>query len=518
MAHRVGFSSPPFDYRAMFESAPELYLVLDTNFNVVAATDLYLKTTAGKRDEIQGRNLFDLAQKNSHVLSASLRTSLEKVIKSKKRDVMPIFKFGEKQWRIRNLPIIGNDDQVKYIVHYEEDVSDLMNPENKETDKDSEKLRQSQRMEAMGQLAGGVAHDFNNMLAVIIMNCEVMLGSDGLGEGARKGFEQIKRTGERAAALTRQLLSFSRKHVLQPRALNLNTVISETENMLRHLLKEDISITTSLSKDLGNTMADPGQIEQIILNLVVNARDAMPKGGAIAIETSNTFLDENSSKGNPRAEPGPYVLLAIRDSGEGMHPETLGRIFEPFFTTKGEGKGTGLGLATVYGIVTQNKGTIWVHSELGRGTVFKIFLPLVQDAIQIQVKTEMKPDQPLQGTQTILVVEDQEELRELICDILKANGYKVLEAENGKKALEVVSKNIGGIELIITDVVMPEMGGRALAKHLAELKKEIKLLYLSGYSGDTLADYDISETHPHFLEKPFTRMALLQKIKTIFSR
>jgi PAS domain S-box-containing protein len=376
-----------------------------------------------------------------------------------------------------------------------------------------EQLRQLQKMEAVGRLAGGIAHDFNNLLAVINGYSDILLRrwarSD---EGDREKIEQIRKAGERAVQLTRQLLAFSRKQVLQPTVLDMNAVVSDMDKMLRRLLSEDIEVLTHLAPQLGRVKADFGQIEQVMLNLAVNARDAMPQGGKLTIETKNVELDEEYTRGHKSAQPGPHVMLAVSDTGCGMDAETQARIFEPFFTTKEIGKGTGLGLSTVYGIVKQSGGSLWVYSEVGRGTTFKVYLP--------RVEAEIKPSQSLagnlelqRGTETILLVEDEEGVRRLTRELLQESGYEVLSARHGVEALEILEENIERIQLLLTDVVMPHMGGRELADRLAITQPQMRVLYMSGYTDDAILHHGVLDHGTAFIEKPFTAKALTKKIR-----
>jgi two-component system, cell cycle sensor histidine kinase and response regulator CckA len=377
-----------------------------------------------------------------------------------------------------------------------------------------EQLRQAQKMEAIGRLAGGIAHDFNNLLTAINGYSELSIRQLQVGDPLRSNIEEIKKAGDRAAALTRQLLAFSRKQVLQPKVLDLNAVVFEIEQMLKRLMGEDIELQTVLQSDLGSIKGDPGQIEQVIMNLVVNARDAMPKGGKLIIETKNVLLDEAYMNQHLAVSPGSYVMLAVSDSGMGMERKTQSRIFEPFFTTKEAGKGTGLGLSTVYGIVKQSGGNIWVYSEVGQGSTFKIYLPRVDEEAQ-----EYKPSQKglgtLSGTETILLAEDEEIVRNLMREVLKRNGYEVLEATNGGAALLLCERHQGAIHLMITDVVMPEMSGRELADRLRLLRPEMKVLFMSGYMDDTIVHHNILDSDIPFLQKPFTPHTLALKVREV---
>jgi len=372
-------------------------------------------------------------------------------------------------------------------------------------------LLQAQKMEAVGRLAGGIAHDFNNLLTVITGFSEIMLHRHlDDHDPLRESIEQIKKAGEQAASLTRQLLAFSRKQVLQPKVLGLNAVVTDMDKMLRRLIGEDVDLVTVLEPELGPVKADPGQIEQVIMNLAVNARDAMPQGGKLTIETASVELDEAYARRHVAVEPGPYVMLAMSDTGVGMDAETQSHIFEPFFTTKEEG--TGLGLPTVYGIVKQSGGHIWVYSESGLGTTFKIYLPRVEEAVE-PLKPSAAPTRSHQGWETVLVVEDDEGVRTLTREVLELDGYSVLEARHGEEALLISEQHEGPIHLMVTDVVMPGMNGRELAERLAPLHPEMKVLYISGYTDKAIVRHCVLEPGTAFLQKPFTPDALARKAR-----
>jgi PAS domain S-box-containing protein len=377
-----------------------------------------------------------------------------------------------------------------------------------------EQLRQSQKMEAIGRLAGGIAHDFNNLLTAIMGYSEFFLNELDPDDQRRRLVQEIHKTAERAASLTGQLLAFSRKQVLQPRVLDLNAVLSGIEKMLRRLIGEDIDLITRFAPDLGTVKVDPGQIEQVILNLAVNARDAMPRGGKLTIETANVNLDEDYARRHVGVTPGAYVMLAVSDTGSGMDPETQSRIFEPFFTTKTHGGGTGLGLATVYGIVKQSGGHIWVYSEPGRGSTFKIYFPRVEEAAD-ELKPRSAFAQPTQGSETILLVEDEEIVREVAERILVYQGYKVLVARDANDALRLCETHEGPIHLMVTDVVMPQMSGRALAEQVVHLRPETKVLYVSGYTDNAIVHHGVLEEGTAFLGKPFTPDALAKKVREV---
>lgn len=377
-----------------------------------------------------------------------------------------------------------------------------------------EQLRQSQKMEAIGRLAGGISHDFNNLLTAIIGYSEFLLFRLDQEDPLRKYAEEIKKAGERASSLTRQLLAFSRKQVLQPEVLDLNIIVADLDNMLRRLIGEDIELVTLLEPDLGAVKVDPGQMEQVIMNLAVNARDAMPYGGKLIIETANVDLDELYARQHSPIRPGHYVMLAVSDNGCGMDKETLSHIFEPFFTTKEQGKGTGLGLSTVYGIVKQSEGFIWVYSEPGTGTTFKIYLPQVQGA-ERWPKTSPLTTRMQRGSETILLVEDEEVVRELVGKLLPVNGFTVLAARNGSEALAICQQHKGPIHLLLTDVVMPQMSGRQLAAHLSKLHPEMKVLYMSGYTDDAIIRHGVLEPGLAFIQKPFTIDTMIQKVREV---
>jgi two-component system cell cycle sensor histidine kinase/response regulator CckA len=376
-------------------------------------------------------------------------------------------------------------------------------------------LLQAQKMESIGRLAGGVAHDFNNLLGIITGYGGLLRQRVSKDPRLAKYVEDIVKAAERAAGLTHQLLAFSRKQVLQPRILDLNAVVGETEKMLRRLIGEDIQLVTVYDDHLGTVTADPGQVNQVLMNLAVNARDAMPRGGRLMIETGNADLDRTYASHHAEVEPGRYVMLAVSDTGHGMSPEIQARVFEPFFTTKEAGKGTGLGLATVHGIVKQSGGHIWVYSEPGQGTTFKIYLPRADAPhAQEEVAPPMEGPSP-RGAETILLVEDEASLRGLVRECLEAAGYTVLEARHGVEALEISDRHPGPVHLLVTDVVMPLMSARELVEAARASRPEIRVLYMSGYTDDAVVLTGVLAANIPFLQKPFTDLMLARRVREV---
>ena len=371
----------------------------------------------------------------------------------------------------------------------------------------------SQRVEAIGQLAGGVAHDFNNLLTVIIGYSEILLGRIGEADPLRRYVREINRIADRAALLTQQLLAFSRRQILSPRVLGLNGIVAEMDQMLKRLIGEDVDFVTALSPGLWIVKADPAQIEQVVMNLAVNARDAMPGGGRLTIETRNADLDERFAREHPPMQAGSYALLKVSDTGIGMDEATRARIFEPFFTTKELGKGTGLGLATVYGIVKQSGGFIWVDSRPGEGSAFSVYLPRVEAEAGGFEDPRDTPAGSLRGSETILLVEDEEEVRETVNEILSMRGYTVLKAAHAQEAVEVSESYDGPIDLLLTDVVMPGMNGRELADRITPSRPQAAVLYMSGYTETAIARRGVLEAGTAFIQKPFTSDALARKVR-----
>jgi PAS domain S-box-containing protein len=420
---------------------------------------------------------------------------------------------GTYQWIKSDMRLIRDETgQPSEVVGAWSDITELKRAEEQRLEL-REQLEQAHKLEGIGRLAGGVAHDFNNLLGVIIGSAE-MLQSDLPEDPALRGYTgDILNAALRGAELTRQLLAFSRQQVFQPTVLSLSDLVRDFERMLRRIIPINIEIGTAL-KSIGQIRADAGQIEQVIMNLAVNARDAMTTGGRLTIKTADVELDESCAKQLAEVKPGPYALLAVIDSGHGMTPELMGRMFEPFFTTKDRGKGTGLGLGTVHGIVKQSGGTISVYSEPGRGTTFKVYLPRLVEPVEIAT-SRFSPGEMPRGTETILVVEDEANLRSIASEILKDLGYSVQVAENGEDAIRVSAAHDGPIHLLVTDVIMPGMGGRDLADCLLKSRPDLKVLYISGYTDDSVIAQGVFSSQVAFLQKPIASADLAQKVRAV---
>jgi len=560
--------SPSPDFRVLFESAPALYLVLDRDLRIVAVSDAYLGATMTTREQILDRGVFDVFPDNPRDPSATgvanLSASLERVLAERRPDTMAIQKYDIRQpdaegggfearfWSPVNSPVLGPDGAVRYIIHRVEDVTDFVRlkqlagapppaeapPGAGTTAMETElfhraqeiqganrqlreqraqledQLRQAQKLEAVGRLAGGIAHDFNNLLSVILMYTDElfeMLGPAGVG---RSELEEIRVAGRRASDLTRQLLAFSRQQVLAPKVIDLNDVVSGVEKMLSRVLGEDVELRTVLDPNLGRTHADPGQIEQVIMNLVVNARDAMPGGGRLTITTSGATLDEAYAQDHLGVTPGEYVMLSVSDTGVGMDKATRSRAFEPFFTTKEQGKGTGLGLSMVFGIVKQSNGHIWLYSEPGAGTTFRIYLPRV-DGAPAPVSARTGGGAARGGSEKILLVEDEDQIRRVSSAVLTRAGYRVVEARRPSEALEMFARDAETIDLLLTDVVMPEMSGRQLAERITAASAGVRVLFMSGYTTDAILHHGVLAPGVSFIQKPLTPDSLIRKVREV---
>ena len=436
------------------------------------------------------------------------------------------FKSGEK--RPRTFTVTCKDGTEKIInfipVQLEtgenliacEDITELKRAEEEKAVL-HEQLRQSQKVEAIGRLAGGIAHDFNNLLTVIKGYSQLSSFELKEGDPLRVNIDEIQNAAERAASLTRQLLAFSRRQVMEMKVLDLNTLLRDLEKMLRRVIGEDIEMVIQLAEDLGRVRADVGQIEQVIMNLAVNAKDAMPSGGKLTIETANVELDKSYARSHVDVRHGHYVMFSVSDTGVGMTPEVRERIFEPFFTTKEMGKGTGLGLSTTYGIVKQSEGHIWVYSVQGKGTTFKIYLPRVNEPLE-EIRKEVLKEELPRGNETILIVEDEEDVRKLAGKILEKQGYRILETFNGDDALVACERRKSPIHLMLADIVMPGMSGSELAKLLIPLYPEIKILYMSGYTDNAVVRHGVLEKGVNYIQKPFTMEGLARKVREVLDK
>ena len=502
-------------YRLLFESNPHSLWVYDQEtFAFLAVNDAALRHYGYSRAEFLAMTALDMGSPED---VPAFREEHETLVAQQELGRTyrspPTFKHRRKDGEIIEVDIAANS-----IVFEGRKAWLLLATDVTEKRSLEAQLLQSQKMESMGRLAGGVAHDFNNLLGIITGYGELLRKRVGADARLVKYVDDITKAAERAAGLTRQLLAFSRKQVLQPRILDLNAVVGETETMLRRLIGEDIQLTTVLDEQLNAVRADPGQMDQVLMNLAVNARDAMPRGGRLTIETRNVVLDQAYARQHAGVEPGHYVMLAVSDTGHGMTPEVRTRSFEPFFTTKAQGKGTGLGLATVHGIVRQSGGHIWLYSEPGHGTTFKIYLPRT-DAPRAAVEAPAPAEVALpSGSETILLVEDEASLRELVGECLEASGYKVLEAGHGMAALEVGELHPGRIDLLLTDVVMPGMSGRELAERLRGSRPEIRTVYMSGYTDDAVVLHGILAEDMAFLQKPFTAAELARRVREVLDQ
>ena len=499
-------------YRTLVESSTDAILMMDKERDIISYNHAFLDLFGYDKNEIEGRSIRVIHKSDESF--HSFRDTTYPVID---RDgfIRIEWDFMRKDGTIFPVETVisaikSPDGPISGYVAIIRDITDRKKLEAQ--------LQQAQKMEAVGTLAGGVAHDFNNLLTTIIGNADLMSMDLSKDDPLCESIAMIKRAGQSAASLTRQLLAFSRKQVIQPKILDLNEVIRGTEKMLGRLIREDVEMKTSLEPTLWPVKIDPGQTEQVMVNLVVNARDAMPNGGKLTIKTANVDLDEDffHSEGIKPA-CGTYVMIAVSDTGIGMDEETQLRIFEPFFTTKERSKGTGLGLATVYGIVKQNAGYIFAYSKPGQGATFKVYLPRVEGEAT-SFEKEQGPMNGFKGSETILLVEDDDTLRDLAKKILQKHGYSVLDAHNGEKALRVTDKHHGPLHLILTDVVMPGMNGREVVEHLQSLRQEIKVLYMSGYLDNEIAPHGILDPGINFIEKPFTPNSLAMKVRRVLDQ
>jgi len=497
-------------FRALVEHSWDAIALFGPDGTILYGSPATTRVLGYDLAEFVGRNALDLIHPEDRDLVVGRLT--EAMANPRGRvDVAARVKHKDGAWRYLEgvLTNLLDDPSVGGIVNNYRDATERRSLE--------QQVIQAQKMEAVGRLAGGVAHDFNNILTAIGGYTDLLLEDLPLDDPRRQDVDEIHRAADRAAALTQQLLAFSRRQVLQPKVIDLNALVSNVEKLLGRLIGADVQLATALADEVGRVRADPGQLEQVIVNLAVNARDAMPGGGRLTIETRNVDLDAAYAAEHRTVVPGPYVVIAVSDTGTGMSADTQAHMFEPFFTTKEVGKGTGLGLATVYGIVKQSGGSIWVYSELGHGTTIKVYLPRVDEPPDPLAAPGLANPERLRGTETILLVEDEPAVRAVARQILARQGYTVLEAPDGPAALAMVAGR-ARVDLILTDVVMPGMSGRTLADQLATRWPGVRVLYMSGYTDDAIVRHGMLEPGLAYLQKPFRPDALVRKVREVLNR
>jgi PAS domain S-box-containing protein len=491
-------------FRALVENISDALLLIDARGLIIYLSPSSERHLGWTAEHMVRRSIFDFLHPDDRDL---VEARLAETLNNPGRSVVEHVRFhhADGSWRMMEGVAVNRlgDPAVAGIVINARDITERRRLE--------EQLRQSQKMEAVGQLAGGVAHDFNNLLTAILGYCHLMLDEIPEEDPLRPDLLEIQSAGDRAAALTRQLLAFSRRQMLQPQVVDINTLVTHLERLLRRLISEDVDLVTALARDLRPVTIDPASVEQILVNLALNARDAMPSGGRLTIETANVELDDTYVVTHVAMTPGSYVMIAVGDTGQGMDEATRARVFEPFFTTKEQGKGSGLGLATVYGMVKQSGGYIWVYSEPGHGTMFKVYLPATPSPSGTQ--GQGSDAEPI-GSETILLVEDEEAVRALAREVLRRHNYVVLEARHGVEALRIAERHPNDIHLLVTDVVMPQMSGRELSARLTAVRPGTKTLFMSGYSDHAWVHEDVTPSFA-FLQKPFTPEVFARKIRTI---
>jgi two-component system cell cycle sensor histidine kinase/response regulator CckA len=499
-------------YRLISENAEDLIAVVDSEGKQLYNSPGYKKVFGYAQEELQGASALDQIHPDDHERILEARKQVLDTDASVR--IEHRFRRKDGDWRIlesTGSPVQNGSGESKRLVVVSRDITDRKHAEGMLRQRE-EQLRQAQKMEAVGRLSGGIAHDFNNLLGVIIGYSEDIEARRAPGDPLRKSAEEILKAGQRAASLTQQLLAFSRQQVLQPNVLGLNLLVSDMGKMLQRLIGAHIELTTKLDPELGSIKADKSQIEQVIVNLVVNARDAMPDGGLLLVETSRVYLNEAQARSLPFLLPGPHAVLTVTDTGIGMDGETQKHIFEPFFTTKECGKGTGLGLATVYGVVKQSGGVVGVHSEPGKGATFKIYLPQVEEQPNA-LREDPYVSKTSSGSETVLVVDNEEALLELTSAILSRNGYKVLSAHDGIEALEIARSFDAPIHLLLTDIMMPKLNGRSLARHVTALHPAIRVLFMTGHADLEETPLEAIPSDSECLQKPFPRDVLIRKVR-----
>jgi PAS domain S-box-containing protein len=497
-------------YRELYDNAPDMYHTLDIEGNFVEFNPKHMEVLGYTQEELDGHHITCIIADSSMprvqegfriLMESGHLQSYEVDLKKKDGSTMAV--------EVHAMVFEGSEGRPKEVRCIMRDVTARKQLEAQ--------LRQAQKMESIGLLAGGVAHDFNNLLTAILGHTQLGLMLLPPDHQATERLQQVVEAAERAATLTRQLLGFSRRQIIDPKVFNLNTLVLNMERMLCRLIGENIQLTTSLAPGLANVKMDPSQMEQVLMNLVVNARDAMPSGGKLTVQTANVALDEEYARWHVDVTPGEYVMLAVSDTGVGMTDEVKAHLFEPFFTTKEPGKGTGLGLSMCYGIVKQNQGHISVASEVGRGTTFSIYVPRVDEPATAS-RAGGVPVDSSRATGTVLLVEDERSVRGLAADVLRQQGYTVLEATDGAEALQAALKHSGKIDLVIADVVMPNMSGGVLAERLRAVWYNMKILFTSGYTDDAIVHQGVLADGVEFIEKPFSPGALVEKVKQVLSK
>jgi len=494
-------------FRALVENSSDALLLIDAEGRITYVTPSSERHLGWPLKQMIGRSIFDFIHPDDReMVGVRMAETLNNPLGSVSQVVR--FQHADGDWRIMEGVAVNrlDDPSVGAIVVNARDITERRKLEDQ--------LRHAQKMDAVGQLAGGVAHDFNNLLTAILGYCSLILDEVPEGSPMRQDLIEIQSAGERAASLTRQLLAFSRRQMLQPQVVDINTLVRQLEKLLRRLISEDVELVTALASDLRPVRVDPASVEQILVNLAVNARDAMPLGGQLTIETANVEIDEAYTVTHVAMKSGPYVMMAVGDTGVGMDAALRARVFEPFFTTKERGRGSGLGLATVYGMVKQSGGYIWVYSEPGHGTVFKVYLPPARTRVAPRAADTGKLAGTAHGWETVLLVEDEDAVRTLAREVLRRHGYVVLEARHGVDALRVAERHTDDIHLMITDVVMPHMSGRETAERLSKVRPKMKVLFMSGYTDHALMHRELTPG-ASFLQKPFTPDNFARKVRHV---